>query len=143
MTSRLLYKEFRETIWIAAAAMAVELFFGFTATSLSYQPIPFILDSFPSTMGVVWACLAIGLGLRQTVGESAFGTFPFLLHRPAGRQRSGISSMTVSWTGPPISSGITADRRDASGTVSASIRTSRTTTVGRTTPEHSRVGHRF
>jgi hypothetical protein len=35
----------------------------------------------------VAVCLALALGFRQTVGESAAGTYLFLLHRPASRLR--------------------------------------------------------
>ena len=34
---------------------------------------------------IVAMCLAAGLGLRQSMGESIGGTFQFLLHRPASR----------------------------------------------------------
>lgn len=49
--------------------------------------IPFVLDDFASRYWWISLLLAIAIGLRQTVGESVHGTYLFLLHRPASRQR--------------------------------------------------------
>ena len=96
MLTRLALKELRETIWIAAAALAVYLFFVVMATG--FGPLagtssgrdalaPLVDPEMVIGLAVAAMCLPVGLGLWQTVGESARGTFQFLLHRPAGRAR--------------------------------------------------------
>jgi hypothetical protein len=96
MLARMALKEVRETIWIAAAALAIYLFFVLRATG--FGPLagtaggrdalaPFIDEETVVGLAVVAMCLPAGLGLWQTVGESARGTFQFLLHRPAGPAR--------------------------------------------------------
>ena len=96
MLTRLALKEVRENIWIAAAATAVYLYFVMTYTGTGLGAgadvgrdgmVPFVRGDLIMISAVVGMCLAAGLGLRQTVGESARGTFQFLLHRPAGRNR--------------------------------------------------------
>jgi len=49
---------------------------------------PFVEDegSFYTWFIFLTLSMAIGLGLRQTLGESVRGSYPFLLHRPAGRR---------------------------------------------------------
>ena len=96
MLMRLMGKELRETAWMGVAALAVYLCFVLTATSvrlglgLSFErdrAIPLLNADWLVSFAVVGACLASGLGLWQTVGESARGTYQFLLHRPASRNR--------------------------------------------------------
>ena len=96
MLTKLALKELRETAWIAAAALAVYLYFAVSLIGLSIGPwtavgrgtwIPFVVGELLEPFAVVAICLAAGLGFRQTVGESARGTFLFLLHRPAARER--------------------------------------------------------
>ncbi len=48
--------------------------------------VPFIQDTFLPLFICIAGAAAIGLGLRQTLGESIGGTYPFLLHRPARRR---------------------------------------------------------
>jgi len=96
MLTRLALKELREIVWIAVAAMVVYLFFLVAATGIGLPegaswggfhggPMAFDVETTMNFV-MVGACLAIGLGLRQTVGESARGTFQFLLNRPASRR---------------------------------------------------------
>ena len=87
MFRAMVVKEWRETRGIALAALAL---YGFVlATKLNNFPlygqwsVPFIGDGFAPTVALISGALAIGLGLRQTLGESVRGTYPFLLHRPA------------------------------------------------------------
>jgi hypothetical protein len=96
MLTRLALKEVRENIWIAAAAMAVYLYFVMMLTGIGLGAVvdigrggivPFVQTDLVMIFAMVGMCLASGLGLRQTVGESARGTFQFLLHRPAGRNQ--------------------------------------------------------
>lgn len=90
MLTKLAMKELRETAWIAAAALAVYLYFTMSAIGLMTANwgspwIPFVESEFLGPFAMVAACLAMALGFRQTVGESSKGTFLFLLHRPASR----------------------------------------------------------
>ena len=92
MLTRLALKEVRETMWIAAAALAGLLYMLIMVTGASrlglLDAIPFVhYNDAIASFAIVGMCLAGGLGLRQTVGESARGTFQFLLHRPVGRSR--------------------------------------------------------
>jgi hypothetical protein len=47
--------------------------------------VPFITDDFASRFVLISVVFAIALGLRQSLGESLHGTYPFLWHRPADR----------------------------------------------------------
>jgi hypothetical protein len=47
--------------------------------------IPFVSDGFHGFFLQISVIFAIGLGLRQSLGESVRGTYLFLLHRPASR----------------------------------------------------------
>lgn len=94
MLTRLALKELRETLWIAAVALAILLFLTFETMGLSLSgwqdvgagyAVPFVTDDFVPLFVTVAGCLAVALGLRQTLLESIFGTYPFLLHRPAAR----------------------------------------------------------
>jgi hypothetical protein len=88
-------KELRETAWIALVALAAYLYFlgGAIGVRLfpwriagdNYQYVPFVNGSLSGEFTKVAVCLAIGLGLWQTVVESRRGTFLFLLHRPVSR----------------------------------------------------------
>ena len=93
MLTKLALKELRETAWIAAAALVVYLYCTMSVIGLigphgtERSPwIPFVSGELREPFVMVAACMAIALGFRQTVGESARGTFLFLLHRPASRQ---------------------------------------------------------
>ena len=48
--------------------------------------MPFVYDDFVGKFYLISVVFAIALGLRQTLGESIRGTYPFLLHRPADRR---------------------------------------------------------
>ncbi len=96
MLTRLALKELRETIWIAAGVLAFYLFYVLAATGLGpfdgmYGGLgsmaPFVDEEMVIGLTVVAMFLPAVLGLWQTVGESARGTFQFLLHRPPGRAR--------------------------------------------------------
>ncbi|HLA83427.1 MAG TPA: ABC transporter permease subunit [Thermoguttaceae bacterium] len=95
MLKQLAIKELRETAWIGLAALALYLYFFMTVTGVgrgdaeAWRSFAFVANSGQSMSmgGLIGLALAIGLGLRQTVGESTRGTFQFLLHRPASRRR--------------------------------------------------------
>lgn len=93
MSIPLVFKELRETAWMAAIALLVNL----CTLGVAISDPPFHLLGERYVPGLVFsgschiesflcigAALAVAIGLWQTVGESARGTFPFLLHRPAG-----------------------------------------------------------
>ena len=83
-------KELRETRGIALlalAAFAVVIWIQVTSL-LKWNPrtLPFVGDGFMGGYVFVSGALAAALGLRQTLGESIVGTYPFLFHRPATRR---------------------------------------------------------
>lgn len=81
-------KELRETRGIALLALAgYVLVIWRQLGHLKWRPerIPFVNDEFLGPYLMVSVVLAVALGLRQTLGESIVGTYPFLLHRPATR----------------------------------------------------------
>ncbi|MFH1923142.1 MAG: hypothetical protein ABIP48_25040 [Planctomycetota bacterium] len=111
MLKTLALKELRETAGIAVVALAVYFYIVASAMNVNLQraismlpglgrltrywmlypgqeyAIPFVGGGFQSNFTFISVCLAIALGFRQSVGESVRGTYPFLLHRPMGRQR--------------------------------------------------------
>lgn len=89
MFRAMVLKEWRETRGIALLAMAayvVVIWWQLTVLKSRADTIPFVTDGFMIAYVVVSAALAAALGLRQTLGESVVGTYPFLYHRPATRQ---------------------------------------------------------
>ena len=92
-------KELREIRGIAIGALIVyatitigaidyrsplNLFF-IMDTSMSLERVPFVRDNFVGKFCFFTAMVTMMLGFWQTFGESVRGTYPFLLHRPAGR----------------------------------------------------------
>ena len=95
MYKALVYKEVRETGWIALVALAAYL--AFVVNCAGYLPVPFFNTGGPYTVpfldgnylmyfSVVSLVFAVALGLAQTVLESRRGTWLFLLHRPLDRR---------------------------------------------------------
>ena len=88
-------KELREIRGIAIAGAAACCYLAVAAMNPNMLPPgtrqtimpPFVDDGF---FGGWFVCISvivtIALGLRQTLGESIAGTYPFLFHRPAGRR---------------------------------------------------------
>jgi hypothetical protein len=73
--------------------------FAWLFTSRSYAtPVPFVEDDFVGKFFLISVLFAIALGLRQSVGESVRGTYPFLLHRPVGRRWLIGTKLTVGAT---------------------------------------------
>jgi ABC-type transport system involved in multi-copper enzyme maturation permease subunit len=96
MWKALIWKELRETLGITALALAA--FLALVASKIGVampifnwrqaEFVPFLLpDTFIGEYLVVAVLFAAALGMRQTVGESARGTWLFLLHRPMDRRR--------------------------------------------------------
>jgi hypothetical protein len=48
--------------------------------------VPFISGDFVGKLCLIATIFAVALGLRQSLGESLGGTYPFLFHRPAERR---------------------------------------------------------
>ena len=95
MTTALVFKELRETAWIAAVALVLYFFFAaqavgvdlFSFVRVGPTGIPFVTWDFGGTYLLVSAGLAIALGFAQSVLESMYDTWLFLLHRPMERRR--------------------------------------------------------
>jgi hypothetical protein len=89
----MLYKELRETVWIALLGALVHAYFllGFMQVELlpirisTRSQVPFVTDSFLGSFAMVAVAMAVAMGFRQTLTESSRGTWLFLLHRPAER----------------------------------------------------------
>jgi hypothetical protein len=78
MTSALAYKEFRETLPIAAIGLAAFFLVAAGGTSFGLAPqllndrqdsIPFVSDNFPSRLAIVAGVFAIALGFWQMLGD--------------------------------------------------------------------------
>ena len=107
MFRALVLKELRETGWIALIGLAVHLTAVASRTGHDFFPIwgradvrnvPFLdNDGFEQYFCIISIALAIGLGLRQSLGESGGRTWLFLLHRPAGLGRVLAAKLAVGW----------------------------------------------
>ncbi len=100
MWKAMAYKELRETVWIAGLALVAYVYLIAGLTGLRVLPmvvtsflpsvmtegIPFVGDVFLWGFGFLALALTLGLGLRQTLGESLGGTWLLLLHRPVDRR---------------------------------------------------------
>jgi hypothetical protein len=102
MTSALTYKEFRETIGIAALGLAALLVVAaanmgwvFVVSWQTHASIPFLSDGFFTPFVFLAAALAIALGLRQTLGDFFGDAYLFLLHRPVGRRQIFAAKLLV------------------------------------------------
>jgi hypothetical protein len=99
MTSALAYKEFRETLPIAAAGLAALLIVALNP--MGYSPIPNLLgylqqgripfvsygDPFVYQFSVAAGGLAMALGFWQSLGDFWGDAHLFVLHRPASRRQ--------------------------------------------------------
>ena len=93
MLRAMLSKELRETMWIALLGVLVQMYFVvglmdvdlMTLRARGRGGVPFVTDNFLASFVMVAAVVAAVLGFRQTVTESARGTWLFLLQRPAER----------------------------------------------------------
>jgi hypothetical protein len=92
----LAFKELREVFGIAAVAtacylalvinlMGAKVFDTIPAMPAGTREVPFTGPGFRSFYTLVSVLFAMALGFRQSVWESARGTFLFLLHRPLHR----------------------------------------------------------
>ena len=94
MFRAMVVKEWRETRGIALLALAAYAYLVASRIhprlplgldDRQYLVVPFVRDVFIVWFSSIAVVMALALGLRQTLGESFRGTYPFLLHRPAGR----------------------------------------------------------
>ena len=95
MQKAMMFKELRETLPIALIAVAVYVYMavGFagvnllTGSRVYSEYIPFVGGGFLSGFSFISVLFAVALGLRQSLWESVFGTYPYLLHHPMSRSR--------------------------------------------------------
>jgi hypothetical protein len=93
MLKTLALKELRETIGITALALILFANYVFNGMGVYVLPtsarggswIPFVSDPLLPFFAAIAVLLAVVLGFRQSIFESAFGTYQFLLHRPVSR----------------------------------------------------------
>ena len=107
MTSALLYKEFRETLPIAAVGLACLVFVALDA--MEYSPIPDLLggrisgaipflswgDSFAGNFQMTAGALALALGFWHSLGDFWGEAHLFLLHRPVARRSIYVTKLVV------------------------------------------------
>jgi hypothetical protein len=102
MFRAMVWKELRETAGIALMALAAFAFLivARVDTTSAYgtsrelaelfgwevERVPFVYGYFLRGFCCIAAPAAVALGLWQTLGEAIHGTYPLLLHRPAGRR---------------------------------------------------------
>jgi hypothetical protein len=91
MFRAMVLKELREVRGIAMLALLAHVYLIVAATHPGIFPfmqnsgVPFVYDHFMPLVLCICVPATIALGLRQTLGESIYGTYPFLFHRSAGR----------------------------------------------------------
>jgi hypothetical protein len=78
-------KELRETRGVVLLGLGGWLLLSWMQGARESTAIPFVDDGTAGYICFISVLMAIGLGLRQTLGESVHGTYPFLFHRPATR----------------------------------------------------------
>jgi len=107
MTSALLYKEFRETLPIAAVGLACLVFVALDA--MEYSPIPDLFgghflgvipflsdtDSFAGNFTMAAGALALALGFWHSLGDFWGEAHLFLLHRPVARRSIYITKLVI------------------------------------------------
>lgn len=110
MTRALLYKEFRETLPIAAVGLACLLFVALDA--MEYSPIPDLLgvhmlgaipffsygDPFAGNFRMAAGGLALALGFWHSLGDFWGEAHLFLLHRPVARRSIYVTKLAVGLT---------------------------------------------
>jgi hypothetical protein len=84
------WREIRGIVLIALAvsaySVAVQLMPRLPFGNWNEVTVPFVTDVFIGWIWFISIPMTIAIGLRQTLGESIPGTYPFLFHRPAGRR---------------------------------------------------------
>jgi hypothetical protein len=94
MIRALAYKEFRETIGIAAIGLVAFVLMSWWQVPRSWQ-IPFVSDGFVEVFSLVAFGVATTLGLRQTIGDFLGDAQLFLLHRPVSRRQVYATKLLV------------------------------------------------
>jgi hypothetical protein len=94
MYRAMILKELRETRGILLLALA--FFLGVTTYEMGFDCFPwgrrdeicfpFLDDEIIAWFAWISGIFAAALGFRQSFGEAVYGTYPFLLHRPASRR---------------------------------------------------------
>src|SRR5262245_52080769 len=107
MTGALVYKEFRETLPLAALGLAALLLVALDP--MGYSPIPNLLtyqqpgripfigydDTFSEQFKMAAGGLALGLGFWQSLGDFWGDAQLFVLHRPVSRRRVYATKLIV------------------------------------------------
>jgi hypothetical protein len=102
----LMLKELREIVAIAVLALAAYLALVMSlmgtkmfewVPGLPHGPedIPFTNSEFQPAFAVISGAFVLALGFRQSVRESARGTFLFLLHRPVARHQLLLTKLAT------------------------------------------------
>jgi hypothetical protein len=103
MTRALIYKEFRETLGIAAIGLVLLLIVVGHQTGHGALPflnqyggtIPFVSDGFGARFMMVAGGLAVALGFKQSLGDFLGDAQLFVLHRPVSRRRIYVTKILV------------------------------------------------
>jgi hypothetical protein len=104
MTSALWYKEFRESVGIAALALVAFVVIALSSMRMSPiaflaerrgDSIPFVNDSFAERFTLASAALALALGFFQSLGDFRGDGHLFLLHRPISRRSIYLAKLAV------------------------------------------------
>lgn len=103
MWTALIYKELRETVGIAALAVAAFVVFITAEMGISVLPllergrgsVPFLSSDLHFYFACVAVVFTVVLGFRQTAWELWQGTFLFLLHRPVPRGRLVLAKLLL------------------------------------------------
>ncbi len=107
MSTALLYKEFRETLPIAAVGLACLLFVALNA--MGYAPIDYVLsgnaqgaipfmhwgDNFEDNFRMIAGAFALALGFWHALGDFWGEAHLFLLHRPVTRRSIYLTKLAV------------------------------------------------
>ena len=102
----LAFKELRELLGIAAAALAgyltllvslmgSKVFEWVPGMPYGTEEVPFVSGGFLVFFALVSVVFATALGFRQSAWESGRGTFLFLLHRPMSRRAIFLTKLAV------------------------------------------------
>jgi hypothetical protein len=102
----LAWKELREVLWIAVAALGCYLvltislmggmvFSWVPAMPTETEAVPFVTGGFMGGFTLISLVFAVALGFRQSAWESSRGTYLFLLHRPLRREAIFLVKLAI------------------------------------------------
>lgn len=101
----LAYKELREVLWIALAALGCYLvltislmggmLFDWVPGMPGPEDVPFVTGGFTTRFTLISLVFAAALGFRQSAWEASRGTYLFLLHRPLRREAIFLMKLAI------------------------------------------------